>query len=72
LLPKMKAAWRQVAEQTVARLTSTPIDQLTAVLEDLAGSLAASVAPAEDVPRYISRSASIGPRTGRDVEPRPE
>jgi DNA-binding MarR family transcriptional regulator len=72
LLPKLKAAWRQVAEQTVAGLTSTPIDQLTAVLEDLAGSLAASVAPAEDMPPYISRSASIGPRTGRDVEPRPE
>ena len=56
LLPKLKAAWRTVAEQTVAGLTATPIDQLTAALDDLAASLAARVAPTEDVPRYITRS----------------
>ena len=55
-LPKLKAAWCQVAEQTVAGLTSTPIDQLTAVLDDLATSLAATAAPAGDVPRYVTRS----------------
>ena len=56
LLPKLKAAWCQVAEQAVAGLTSTPIDQLTAVLDDLATSLAATAAPAGDVPRYVTRS----------------
>src|ERR1700680_3309486 len=56
LLPKLKAAWRQVAEQTVGGLTTTSIDQLTRVLNDLAVSLASSVASAEDVPRYVSRS----------------
>jgi DNA-binding MarR family transcriptional regulator len=56
LMPKLKAAWREVAEQTVSGLTSTPIDQLTVVLDDLAASLASSVAPAADVPRYRTRS----------------
>ena len=56
LLPKLKAAWRRVADQTVAGLTSTSADQLTSVLEELAASLAAGVAPAADVPRYITRS----------------
>jgi DNA-binding MarR family transcriptional regulator len=56
LLPKLKAAWRQVAEQTIAGLKSTPTDQLTAVLHDLATSLASTVAPAEDVPHYVTRS----------------
>jgi DNA-binding MarR family transcriptional regulator len=56
LLPKLKAAWCQVAEQTVAGLTSTPIDQLTAVLDDLATSLASTVAPVGDVPHYTTRS----------------
>jgi DNA-binding MarR family transcriptional regulator len=58
LLPKLKAAWRQVAEQTIAGLKSTPTDQLTAVLDDLATSLASTVAPAEDVPRYVTRSGA--------------
>lgn len=58
LLPKLKAAWRRVAEETVAGLSSTPIDQLIAVLDDLAASLAARVAPADDVPRYIPRVRS--------------
>src|ERR1700681_894864 len=35
LLPKLKAAWCQVAEQAVAALTSTPIEQLHDVLEHL-------------------------------------
>jgi DNA-binding MarR family transcriptional regulator len=72
LLPKLKAAWRQVAEQTVAGLTSTPVDELTAVLEDLAHGLAGSAAPAEDLPRYGARSGSIRGQSGRDVEPTPE
>jgi DNA-binding MarR family transcriptional regulator len=58
LLPKLKAAWRGVAEQTVAELESTSVDELIAVLEDLAGSLAAVSAEAaeKDVPRYKPRS----------------
>ncbi|HEY6469740.1 MAG TPA: MarR family winged helix-turn-helix transcriptional regulator [Candidatus Dormibacteraeota bacterium] len=55
LLPKLKAAWRGVAEQTVAGLESTSVDDLTAALEDLAGSLAIG-APDEDIPRYKARS----------------
>jgi DNA-binding MarR family transcriptional regulator len=56
LLPKLKAAWRRVAEQTVAGLTSTSADQLTSILDELAASLAAREAQAEDVPRYITPS----------------
>ena len=55
LLPKLKAAWRGVAEQTVAGLESTSVDDVTAMLEDLASSLALA-APEEDVPRYNARS----------------
>jgi DNA-binding MarR family transcriptional regulator len=50
LLPKLKAAWRHLAEQTVAGLT-IPVDQATSVLVDLAASLTAAEAPAENVPR---------------------
>jgi DNA-binding MarR family transcriptional regulator len=56
LVPKLKAAWRHVAEQTVAGLTSTPVDQLVSVLDELAASLDAGAAPAEDVPRYLTRT----------------
>lgn len=55
LLPKLKAAWRHVAEQSVAALT-VPVDQATAVLHALAASLTATQAPAEDLPRYRARS----------------
>jgi DNA-binding MarR family transcriptional regulator len=58
LLPELKDAWTQVAAQTVAGLTSTTVDQLTVVLEDLASSLDAGAAPAADVPRYVRRSRS--------------
>ena len=58
LLPKLKAAWCRVAEQTLAGLTSTPVDQLTSILDDLATSLASTVAPAGDAPHYITRSRS--------------
>jgi DNA-binding MarR family transcriptional regulator len=55
LLPRLKAAWCEVAEQTVAGLTSTSIEQLTELLDDVAASLASGTAPAEDVPRYVTR-----------------
>ena len=56
LLPKLKAAWRQVAEKTVAGLKSTPTDEITAILDDLATSLASIVAPTADTPHYLTRS----------------
>ena len=55
LLPKLKAVWRRVAEQTVAGLKSTTVDQLTDVLADLASSLSAVDVPATDIPRYVPR-----------------
>jgi DNA-binding MarR family transcriptional regulator len=55
LLPKLKAAWCRVAEQSVAGLTATAFDELTDVLADLAASLTAADVPAEDVPRYVGR-----------------
>jgi DNA-binding MarR family transcriptional regulator len=53
LIPRLKAAWTQVAEQTVAGLRSTTGDQLAGVLDDLAMSLAATDVSTEDVPRYF-------------------
>ncbi len=41
LLPRLKVAWQQLAEHTIAGLTSTAIDQLAADLVDLAASLTA-------------------------------
>jgi DNA-binding MarR family transcriptional regulator len=55
-LPKLKAAWRRVAEQTVSGLDSIRLDEVIAVLDDLATSLAAGAAPAADVPLYSPRS----------------
>ena len=60
LIPRLKAAWTQVAEQTVAGLRSTTGDQLAGVLDDLAMSLAATDASTEDVPRYMSESGPSG------------
>ena len=54
LLPKLKAAWRRVAEQTVMSV-ATPSHRVTAVLEELAAGLAANEAPAPDRPRYVRR-----------------
>src|SRR4030081_578150 len=56
LLPRLKTAWRQVAEQTVNGLTSTSFGHVTEVLTNLAASLATTVPPAKDVPRYVPRS----------------
>jgi DNA-binding MarR family transcriptional regulator len=55
LLPQLKAAWCRVAEQSVAALTSTTVDELNQVLSDLAMSLTAVDSPVEDVPRYVRR-----------------
>jgi DNA-binding MarR family transcriptional regulator len=56
LLPRLKAAWRRVAEQTIGGFTASSLQQLSDVLAGLAESLDASGVPAKDVPRYISRS----------------
>jgi DNA-binding MarR family transcriptional regulator len=53
LLPKLKAAWREVAEQAVAGLTSISPEQLTDVLSDLAASLSAGDDAHGDLPRYV-------------------
>ena len=58
LLPKLRLAWRQVAEQTVTGFTSSSLDELTDVLAALAESLAALDAPAINVPRYSRSSRS--------------
>jgi DNA-binding MarR family transcriptional regulator len=55
-LPKLKAAWCRVAEQSVAGLTSTTVDELTDVLADLAASLTMVDAPPADIPRYAGRT----------------
>ncbi len=39
LVPRLKAAWQQLAERTAAGATSTPLDRLTDVLVDVAASL---------------------------------
>jgi len=52
LLPKLKAAWRHVADQTVAGLKTTTVDHVIEVLTDLATGLNSTVAPTNDVPRY--------------------
>jgi len=57
LVPRLKAAWQQLAEQTAAGATSTPLDQLTDVLIDVAASLTAAGSPASEpapLPRDIA------------------
>lgn len=48
LIPKLKTAWQQLAEHTVAGLTTTPLAQLIDVLPDVAASLTAGSTPASD------------------------
>jgi DNA-binding MarR family transcriptional regulator len=45
LIPALRIAWQQLAERTVAGLTSTPVDQLGDTLTDLAHSLTATSDP---------------------------
>jgi len=57
LVPRLKAAWQQLAEHTVDGLTSTPLDQLTDVLIDVAASLTAAGSPPSEpapLPRDIA------------------
>ncbi len=53
---ELKTAWRLVAEQTVNGLSSASLGHLTEVLSNLAASLATTVPPSKDVPRYVPRS----------------
>jgi DNA-binding MarR family transcriptional regulator len=45
LIPQLKAAWQQLAEQSVAGFIAAPIDQLTEVLTAVAASLKATSSP---------------------------
>ena len=69
LLPRLRSAWRAVAEQTVGGLASTPFEHLTDVLVDLAGSLAAIDAPSSDIPRFSSRSHTDETRPKQSKRP---
>jgi DNA-binding MarR family transcriptional regulator len=71
LLPELKAAWRRVAELTVADFTALPLDQLTDVLADLAASLDAShdravPDPFNEPAPALPPSATRGIRQGRN------
>ncbi|MGC2295783.1 MAG: MarR family winged helix-turn-helix transcriptional regulator [Candidatus Dormiibacterota bacterium] len=55
LLPKLKAAWVGLAEETVAGLSSTSQDQVRKVLSELAANLTRKAGSLEDVPHYIAR-----------------
>jgi DNA-binding MarR family transcriptional regulator len=56
LLPRLKRAWRDVAQRTVAGLSTTDVRTLTDVLAELASSLDAGASTGPDVPRYVARS----------------
>lgn len=60
LVPRLKAAWRELAERTVAGLSSTRREQVVLALNDLAASLAASDAPHSGLPRFHGRSRARG------------
>jgi len=51
LLPRLKATWEDLAEQTVVGLASTPLDQLSNALVDLAASLTDGAPASEPDPR---------------------
>jgi DNA-binding MarR family transcriptional regulator len=57
LLPRLKAVWCRLAEQTVAGLASNSLDRLTEVLADLAMSLSTSWEPGRDIPRFVGPGA---------------
>jgi DNA-binding MarR family transcriptional regulator len=61
LLPKLRDAWRRVAELTVAGLTSISFEQLTDVLTDLATSLSTLDVAEADVPRYVRGDETARP-----------
>lgn len=52
LSARLRATWEQLAKRTVAGLTSTPLDQLTDALVDLAASLTASGTPTNESPPH--------------------
>ncbi|MGO8687180.1 MAG: MarR family winged helix-turn-helix transcriptional regulator [Candidatus Dormibacteria bacterium] len=56
LIPKVKIAWRKAAQQAVAGLTSTSVEELARVLDDLASSLASTEPTPTDTPHYPARN----------------
>ena len=59
LLPRLKRAWRDVAQRTVAGLSTTDLKTLIDVLAELAASLDAVESIGPDVPRYVARSRGL-------------
>jgi DNA-binding MarR family transcriptional regulator len=56
LLPKLRAAWLQLAEETLAGLSSDSVDQATNVLTALANNLTLTAGSVDDMPHYVDRS----------------
>jgi len=57
LVPRLKTAWQDLAERTVAQLDDEPLDPLVHTLTELARSLTASSAPATEpapLPRDVA------------------
>jgi hypothetical protein len=52
--PKLKAAWLELAEETVAGLSSTSLGQVSDLLADLAANLTRAAASLVDVPHYVA------------------
>jgi DNA-binding MarR family transcriptional regulator len=71
LMPKLRAAWSELADEIVAGLTATPLEQLVDALSDLAASLDTlhehsrddpAREPAPALPRDIARRRAAGRR----------
>jgi DNA-binding MarR family transcriptional regulator len=59
VLPGLKAAWLQLAEQSVA-LCSTPLDELARAVTDLARSLNDRASPLQESPSDLPTSKAVG------------
>jgi DNA-binding MarR family transcriptional regulator len=70
LLPRLKAAWQQLAEQTVAGLASTPLNQLTDALTDVAASLTAAGSRSSEPELVRDRRIEAAP-SKRRLKPNP-
>ncbi|HEX8510057.1 MAG TPA: MarR family transcriptional regulator [Propionibacteriaceae bacterium] len=66
LVPGLKAAWLQLAEHTVA-LCSTPLNELTRVVTDLARSLTDKAGSGHEPPLDVATSDPVGSGSFRQV-----
>lgn len=55
LIPDLRAAWKQLADQTAAGLTSTSLGELTSTVVDLAASLTAASTRVDEPPPPSTR-----------------